>query len=133
MRGLWILYLTAGVLLCELPFASAQQDRSSALQSPTIAKAKRPSGRDDIESIGTRRIAGSKLGDLSARAEMGRKYACAVEENAQVIHDSLVTDYVNRLGQNLVRNSDAQVPFTRSKSSLRTNSTRSHYRVGFYM
>jgi beta-barrel assembly-enhancing protease len=115
MRGLWILPLTAGFLLWELPFAIAQHDRSSALQSPTIAKAKRPSGRDDIELIGTRRIAGSKLGDWYSperEAEMGRKYARAVEENAEVIHDPLLTDYVNRLGQNLVRNSDAQVPFT---------------------
>jgi predicted Zn-dependent protease len=28
------------------------------------------------------------------------------------VNDSVVTEYVNRIGQNLVRNSDAQVPFT---------------------
>ena len=30
----------------------------------------------------------------------------------KMIQDPVVTEYVNRVGQNLVRNSDAQVPFT---------------------
>src|SRR5215467_4124439 len=105
MRRLWILPLTAGFLLRVLPFAIAQQARPSALPTPTIAKAKHPSGKNNIELIGARRITGSKLGDWYSperEAEMGRKYARAVEENAELIQDPLITDYVNRLGQNLV-------------------------------
>jgi predicted Zn-dependent protease len=43
---------------------------------------------------------------------MGRSYAQQVEGSAKLISDPVVTEYINRIGQNLVRNSDAQVPFT---------------------
>jgi len=43
---------------------------------------------------------------------MGKQYAQQVEATAKLIQDPVVTEYVNRVGQNLVRNSDAQVPFT---------------------
>ena len=35
-----------------------------------------------------------------------------VERQAKIIDDSVISEYVNRVGQNLVRNSDAKVPFT---------------------
>ena len=35
-----------------------------------------------------------------------------MESSVKLVQDPVVTEYVNRLGQNLVRNSDAQVPFT---------------------
>src|SRR6202044_2364138 len=35
-----------------------------------------------------------------------------VENSVKLVQDPVVTEYVNRIGQNLVRNSDAQVPFT---------------------
>ena len=43
---------------------------------------------------------------------MGKQYAQMVESSSKMITDPVVTEYVNRVGQNLVRNSDAQVPFT---------------------
>jgi beta-barrel assembly-enhancing protease len=43
---------------------------------------------------------------------MGRRYAQEVESQVKLINDPVVTEYINRIGQNLVRNSDAQVPFT---------------------
>src|SRR5258707_3082071 len=43
---------------------------------------------------------------------MGKQYAQQVESSVKLIQDPVVTEYVNRVGQNLVRNSDAQVPFT---------------------
>src|SRR5258707_3812527 len=43
---------------------------------------------------------------------MGKQYAQQVESSVKLIQDPVVTEYVNRLGQTLVRNSDAQVPFT---------------------
>ena len=42
----------------------------------------------------------------------GRKYAQQIESQIKLVNDPVVTEYVNRIGQNLVRNSDAQVPFT---------------------
>ena len=43
---------------------------------------------------------------------MGRQFAQEIESQMKLINDPVVTEYVNRIGQNLVRNSDAQVPFT---------------------
>ena len=43
---------------------------------------------------------------------MGKSYAMQVESGSKIITDPVISEYVNRIGQNLVRNSDAQVPFT---------------------
>jgi predicted Zn-dependent protease len=43
---------------------------------------------------------------------MGKEYAQMVESSARVVQDPVIGEYVNRVGQNLVRNSDAKVPFT---------------------
>jgi predicted Zn-dependent protease len=55
------------------------------------------------------------LGDwysLEGEIRMGKQYAQEVEATSKLIRDPVITEYVNRIGQNLVRNSDAQVPFT---------------------
>src|SRR5690348_4169935 len=43
---------------------------------------------------------------------MGKQYATQVEASSKMVQDPVINEYVNRIGQNLVRNSDAQVPFT---------------------
>ena len=43
---------------------------------------------------------------------LGKQMAQEVERQARLVDDPLVAEYVNRLGQNLVNNSDARVPFT---------------------
>ena len=48
---------------------------------------------------------------LDHQIAMGKSYAEQVESQSKLITDPLITEYVNRIGQNLVRNSDAQVPF----------------------
>ena len=49
---------------------------------------------------------------LEKEVELGRQMASEVAQQARFLDDPVVTDYVNRLSQNLVRNSDARVPFT---------------------
>jgi predicted Zn-dependent protease len=49
---------------------------------------------------------------LDKQVAMGRQYSQMVEHGAKMVSDPEVTEYINRLGQNLVRNSDAKVPFT---------------------
>ena len=49
---------------------------------------------------------------LEGEIRMGKQYAQEVEATSKLIRDPVITEYVNRIGQNLVRNSDAQVPFT---------------------
>src|SRR5260370_37548277 len=43
---------------------------------------------------------------------MGKQMAQEVERQAKIIDDPVIAEYINRIGQNLVRNSDAKVPFT---------------------
>jgi len=70
----------------------------------------------DVSAIGNRNVGcGRGLGNwysLDKQIAMGKQYAQQVESTSKMVKDPVVTEYVNRLGQNLVRNSDAQVPFT---------------------
>lgn len=67
----------------------------------------------DVTKIGDRHIGdGVNLYSLEREQALGRELAFEVEHSAAVITDPIVSEYVNRLGQNLVRNSDARFPFT---------------------
>jgi beta-barrel assembly-enhancing protease len=71
---------------------------------------------DNINAIGNRNVGcGKGIGNwysLEKQVAMGRQYSQMVEHSAKLVTDPVVTEYINRLGQNLVRNSDAKVPFT---------------------
>ncbi|MFN7994145.1 MAG: M48 family metallopeptidase [Bryobacteraceae bacterium] len=69
--------------------------------------------KSDPGQIGNRDV-GRGLNCISIEKEiaMGRQLAEEVQRQAKLIEDPIVTEYVNRVGQNLVRNSDAKVPFT---------------------
>ncbi|MGI9102338.1 MAG: M48 family metallopeptidase [Terriglobales bacterium] len=73
-------------------------------------------GKNDIDAIGNRKVGSGKgLGNwysLEKEIAMGKEFAAQVEASAKLIQDPVVNEYVNRVGQNLVRNSDARVPFT---------------------
>ncbi len=49
---------------------------------------------------------------LEKEIRMGKEYAQQIEQSVKLVQDPVVNEYVNRIGQNLVRNSDAKVPFT---------------------
>ena len=61
--------------------------------------------------IGCVRGLGSRY-SLEAQVEMGRSYAQEVETTFKLITDPVITEYVNRITQRLVRNSDSQIRFT---------------------
>ena len=85
------------------------------IQEPDESKVKHTGGEDDVDAIGNRKIGGRGLGDwysLETEIRIGKQYAMQVDNSVKLITDPVVTEYVNRIGQNLVRNSDAQVPFT---------------------
>jgi beta-barrel assembly-enhancing protease len=69
--------------------------------------------KEDVEAIGDRRVS-CKMNWFSIEKEigLGKGLAQEVERSSKLIDDPVVTEYVNRVGQNLVRNSDAKVPFT---------------------
>ena len=69
--------------------------------------------KDDVEAIGNRKVGkGPNFYSLEKEIALGKQLAQAVERSSKLIDDPVVTEYVNRVGQNLVRNSDARVPFT---------------------
>ena len=79
-------------------------------------KVKHEGGKEDVDAVGNRNV-GCKTGmgnwyGVEKQIAMGKQYAQQVESSVKLIQDPVVTEYVNRVGQNLVRNSDAQVPFT---------------------
>ncbi|MFY9646645.1 MAG: M48 family metalloprotease [Terriglobales bacterium] len=85
------------------------------VQEPDDSKVKHDGGENDVDAIGNRKIGGRGLGNwysLETEIRMGKQYAMQVESTVKLVQDPVVTEYVNRIGQNLVRNSDAQVPFT---------------------
>jgi predicted Zn-dependent protease len=68
----------------------------------------------DIENIGVRDINKGSINFVSLDKEiaLGRELAKQVERESKIVKDPAVEEYVNRIGQNLVRNSDAKAPFT---------------------
>ena len=67
----------------------------------------------DPDEIGNRDVGkGVNFYSIQREIAMGKQLAMQVEQQAKIINDPVIAEYVNRLGQNLVRNSDAKVPFT---------------------
>ena len=86
---------------------------------PQVAASKALSPKEDPAQIGKRKInSGSdKLfgwlgGSQEKEVALGRQLAMEVEQQAKMVDDPLVTEYVNRVGQNVVLHSDAKIPFT---------------------
>ena len=91
------------------PTSSPQTTQASAKKAPL-------SPNDDPEMIGKRNINKGLWGKLAAGTEkevkMGRMLAAQVDKEAKFVDDPIITEYVNRVGQNIVLHSDAKVPFT---------------------
>src|SRR6266481_775983 len=70
-------------------------------------------GEADINAIGNRTVGhGLNFYSLEREMALGRQLAEEVDRSTKFVDDPLVKEYVNRIGQNLVRASDARVPFT---------------------
>jgi beta-barrel assembly-enhancing protease len=68
---------------------------------------------DDPDQIGNRDVGkGVNFYSIEKEIALGKQLAQEVERQAKVVDDPVIAEYVNRLGQNIVRNSDAKVPFT---------------------
>ena len=70
---------------------------------------------DDVDAIGNRNIGGRGMGNFySTNWEIsnGKQYSMEIEKSAHMVTDPVVVEYINRVGQNIVKNSDCKVPFT---------------------
>src|SRR4029077_20714002 len=90
---------------------SDKKDNSKDSKDKDKAKNKKNS---DVDNIGNRNINKGSINFISLDKEiaMGRQLAAEIERQVKLIDDPTINEYVNRVGQNLVRNSDAKVPFT---------------------
>jgi predicted Zn-dependent protease len=72
---------------------------------------------EDVENIGNRKINGRvalffpNFVSLEKEIQMGAEYSQVFEQTARLVEDPVVTDYIDRLGQEIVKHSDAKVPF----------------------
>jgi beta-barrel assembly-enhancing protease len=120
--------LSAWLLFCglslaqEAPVSPPDDSIPSTAAPPPVdpeakpVKAYHDGSMRDIDAIGNRNVGCTTgLGNwysLEKQISMGKAYSEQVESTSKLITDPQINEYVNRVGQNLVRNSDAQVPFT---------------------
>jgi predicted Zn-dependent protease len=93
-------YLPAVLVVLTLAWSGSAQD-------------KKPKN-SDVENIGTRDINRHDINFVSLDKEVsiGRALSRQLEQESRLLKDPTISEYVNRVGQNIVRNSDAKVPFT---------------------
>lgn len=105
---------------------TSDQDKDKKDNSKKAAKPKATpaapaplSVKDDPAQIGKRNINGGadKIfgwfgGSQEKEMQIGRQMAMEVEQQAKMVDDPLITEYINRVGQNVVLHSDAKIPFT---------------------
>src|SRR6202521_959339 len=98
----------------EQPAAKPQTQQPTTSQPVQQQETVKPkNSKEDVEAIGNRSVGkGVNLYSLEREIGLGKQLAQEVERSSKLIDDPIVTEYVNRVGQNLVRNSDARVPFT---------------------
>src|SRR5215203_6859104 len=95
-----------------------KKSQPAATTPATTAKSNKPlSTNEDPSMIGKRNINGGLIipklsGSLEKEVRMGREAAAEVDRQAKFVDDPMITEYVNRVGQNIVLHSDAKVPFT---------------------
>jgi predicted Zn-dependent protease len=95
---------------------NAPKPAPAALPTKDDSDIKHNGGKADVDAVGNRNVGcGRGVGNwysVEGQVARGRVYAQQIESQIKLVNDPVVTEYVNRIGQNLVRNSDAQVPFT---------------------
>jgi hypothetical protein len=93
-----------------------EKDGQTAQASPTTNSGKPLSEKEDPRLIGKRKINGgfiaSMSGGLDKEVALGRQLSAEVDRQAKFVDDPVITEYINRVGQNVVLHSDSKIPFT---------------------
>jgi beta-barrel assembly-enhancing protease len=93
------------------PSEQTQKSQDQPVQQQDTVSPK--NSKEDVDAIGNRSVGkGVNFYSIEKEIALGKSLAQQVERSSKLIDDPVVTEYVNRVGQNLVRNSDARVPFT---------------------
>jgi len=95
---------------------NAPKQPAATLPTQDDDQIKHDGTKTDVDAVGNRNVGcGRGVGNwysIEKQVALGRSFAQQIESQTKLINDPVITEYVNRIGQNLVRNSDAQVPFT---------------------
>lgn len=95
----------------------AEQKKTASVPAPVVKSSGKPlSTNEDPNQIGKRNINTGIIAKMSGSTEkevrLGRELAAEVDRQAKFVDDPAITEYVNRVGQNIVLHSDSKVPFT---------------------
>lgn len=94
-----------------LGFAADPKDEKKEEAKKEPEKKKKLDPKKDTDEIGNRDVGkGVNIYSIEKEIGMGKQYAQQIEREAKLVDDPIVTEYVNRVGQNIVRNSDVKVP-----------------------
>jgi hypothetical protein len=97
--------------------ATASTDKPGSIASPgeDLDPHIKKGTEEDVDAVGQRNIGGRGMRNwYSTNWEIstGKQYSMEIEKSSHLVTDPVVVEYINRIGQNLVKNSDAKVPFT---------------------
>jgi predicted Zn-dependent protease len=97
MRGSKSIALTMATIFfwSTLPISAAAKDK-----------------KKDVDAIGDRNVAHRSLISQEKEIAMGKQFATEIDRSARLLKDPVVNEYVNRLAQNVARNSDLTIPLT---------------------
>ncbi len=90
-------------------------DKKTAEKKKTSEKTQtvKKNSKKDVEAIGERDVSkGMNWYSIEKEIGLGKGLAQEIERQAKIVDDPVIAEYVNRIGQNLVRNSDCQFPVT---------------------
>jgi len=99
------------------PADQKQAEEKKTTPAPVVKSSGKPlSTNEDPNQIGKRNINKGIIAKMSGSTEkevrLGRELAAEVDRQAKFVDDPAITEYVNRVGQNIVLHSDSKVPFT---------------------
>lgn len=117
MKHLLRLPLTAAVaaaLLVSPAYSEENKaEKDSAKTEESKKKNKKLPQKKDVDAIGERDVGkGTNFYSIEKEIALGKGLAQEIERSAKIVDDPVIAEYVNRVGQNLVRNSDTKVPVT---------------------
>ncbi|HUX11238.1 MAG TPA: M48 family metalloprotease, partial [Terriglobia bacterium] len=68
--------------------------------------------KKDVDAIGNRRVAHRSIISEQKEIAIGKRYSTEIDRSARIIKDPVINEYVNRVAQNVARNSDLKIPLT---------------------
>ncbi len=119
MRKFHSVICFALVMVIGLALPLMAGDNNSSTDSSTSKSEKKKdenkkdeSKKDNVYDIGDRKVAGFSIISAQKEISIGKQYADQMDRQMKLITDPVVTEYVNRIEQNIARNSDAKFPIS---------------------